>query len=426
MTVKTRFAPSPTGWLHIGGARTALFSWLYARHLGGKFVLRIEDTDLQRSKKEYEEEIMQSMTWLGLEWDELAHQSKRFDVYRAEAQRLVKEGKAYEKDGAVFMPCAFDTLVVDDMIRGEVVFTELPKEEEVLIKSDGSPTYSFACVVDDAQMNITHVVRGQDHLPNTPKQLLMYKALGYQSPRFAHLPMILAQEGGKMSKRHGATAVIEYRKLGFVREAILNYLMLLGWSPGEKELISLDEAVKLFDLKDINKSNAKFDMDKLDWINASYLKAMPAADLMPFVTEGIKANGFTPDAETVETLIAMYRERATHATDFADASRWFFDCDFAYDESVAGVLAKPMKAEFAALEKELGALCVFGKDEIKAAFEKAAATLGVKPTSLFLPMRTALTGIKGGPDLFDIAALLGKDAVVARMRRLTARWETIA
>ena len=422
MTVKTRFAPSPTGWLHIGGARTALFSWLYARRHGGKFVLRIEDTDLQRSKKEYEDEIMQSMTWLGLEWDELAHQSKRFDVYRAEAQRLVKEGKAYEKDGAVFMPCAFDSLVVDDMIRGEVVFTELPKEEEVLIKSDGSPTYSFACVVDDAQMGITHVVRGQDHLPNTPKQLLMYKALGFQSPRFAHLPMILAQEGGKMSKRHGATAVIEYRKLGFVREAILNYLMLLGWSPGEKELISLEEAVKLFDLKDINKSNAKFDMDKLDWINAEYIKNKPTAELYDFVAEGLAERGFSADRAYNEKVIELFKVRAHHLTDIAEQADFFYTEDFPYNENAAQVLARPQRAEFAKVLAAVEALSENTHDAYKQALEQAAVACGLKATALFLPFRVALTGIKGGPDLFDTAAMLGKEKVVLRIKRLIAAW----
>jgi len=421
--VKTRFAPSPTGWLHIGGARTALFSWLYARHLGGKFVLRIEDTDLQRSKKEYEEEIMQSMTWLGLDWDEFAHQSDRFDIYRDEAKRLVKEGKAYEKEGAIFMPCTFDTLTVDDMIRGEVVFNELPKEEEVLIKSDGSPTYSFACVIDDAQMGITHVVRGQDHLPNTPKQLLMYQALGYKSPRFAHLPMILAQEGGKMSKRHGATAVIEYRKLGFVREAILNYLMLLGWSPGEnKELITLEEAVKLFDLADINKSNAKFDTDKLDWINAEYIKNKPTAEIYDFVAEGLAEKKFSADRAYNEKVIELFKVRAHHLTDIAEQADFFYTEDFPYNENAAQVLAKPQLAEFAKVSAAVEALTENTHEAYKQALEQAAVACGLKATALFLPFRIALTGIKGGPDLFDTAAMLGKDKVISRVRRLIVAW----
>lgn len=248
--LKVRFAPSPTGYLHIGGARTCLFNWLYARRFGGTFVLRIEDTDLERSKKEYVDEILESIKWLGMDWDEIHYQSQRFDLYTQYAKKLIDEGKAYVKDGATFFKYDVSRIEIDDVIRGKIVFTELPKEEEVIIKSDGSPTYNFCCVIDDALMEMSMIVRGEDHISNTPKQLLMYQALGFKSPRFAHVPLIMSEEGGRMSKRHGATSLREYKDLGYLPQAIVNYLMLLGWSPGDnKEIISLEEARQLFDLR---------------------------------------------------------------------------------------------------------------------------------------------------------------------------------
>jgi glutamyl/glutaminyl-tRNA synthetase len=241
--IRVRFAPSPTGYLHIGGARTCLFNWLYARHHKGTFVLRIEDTDLARSKKEYLDEILESIKWLGMDFDEIYYQSQRFDLYRQYAAKLVKEGKAYEKEGAVFFKYDFSKVEINDLIRGKIIFTQLPKEEEVIIKRDGTPTYNFSCSIDDALLNSTHVIRGEDHISNTPKQILMYQALGLNQPQFAHVPLILSQDGGRMSKRYGATSIREYKQEGYLAEAISNYLLLLSWSPGNnREIISLAEA----------------------------------------------------------------------------------------------------------------------------------------------------------------------------------------
>ncbi|MBU4334808.1 MAG: glutamate--tRNA ligase, partial [Candidatus Omnitrophica bacterium] len=276
--IKVRFAPSPTGYLHIGSARTALFNWMYAKSQKGKFVLRIEDTDLQRSSKEFVDEILASMKWLGLEWDELYFQSERFDIYKEYAQKLLKEGKAYESAGAIILKMPKQEVKIYDLIRGEINFdtanfmvrnedgsTALDEKgepvlkDEVLIKADGSPSYSFCCVIDDALMEISHVIRGEDHISNTPKQIVMYEALGFNPPKFAHLPLIMGEDGGRLSKRTGAVAVSDYKANGFIAEALINYLLLLGWSPGnDQEKISITNAIKMFSIKKVNKAAAVF------------------------------------------------------------------------------------------------------------------------------------------------------------------------
>ena len=251
--VRVRFAPSPTGYLHIGGGRTALFNWLFARSKGGKFVLRIEDTDQPRSKKEFLDEILFSLDWLGFNWDEIYYQSQRFDIYREYAQKLLQSGLAYleksEKGEAIIFKVTPQKVQVKDLIRGGIEFDAETIKDQVLIKSDGTPTYNFACVVDDASMNITHVIRGDDHISNTPKQILLYQALNFTVPEFAHLPLIMGTEGGRLSKRTGATAISDYRKMGYLPQALVNYLLLLSWSPGgDRELVTLKEAVGLFDI----------------------------------------------------------------------------------------------------------------------------------------------------------------------------------
>ena len=276
--VRVRFAPSPTGNLHIGGGRTALFNWLFAQSQNGKFVLRIEDTDKERSRKEFVDEILFSLKWLGFNWDELYYQSERFDRYREHAHKLLKAGLAYiekspEGKEAIIFKVTAQKIKVNDLIRGEIEFDAGLIKDQVLIKSDGTPTYNFACVVDDAEMNITHIIRGDDHISNTPKQILFYQALGFALPNFAHLSLIMGMEGGRLSKRTGATAISDYRKMGYLSEALVNYLLLLSWAPGDnRELIDIKEAIKLFDIKNVNKTAAAFDLKKLDWINNQYLK----------------------------------------------------------------------------------------------------------------------------------------------------------
>ena len=280
--VRVRFAPSPTGYLHIGSARTALFNWIYARRYGGKFLLRIEDTDKARSEQRFLEEILTDLKWLGIDWDEEpVHQSKRFDVYRQAAEGLVGAGKAY-RDGEAYIFRVEKGRVVkfNDMIHGEVAVGTDQIKDQVLIKSDGSPAYNFCCVIDDAYLKVTHIIRGDDHLSNTPKQILFYEALGLAAPEFGHMPLIMGTDGAKLSKRHGGVAVEEYKREGFLPDALVNYLLLLGWSPGsDREIIPLADAVGLFDIKGMTGVQAKFDLQKLRWMNGEYIAAKPADQL---------------------------------------------------------------------------------------------------------------------------------------------------
>lgn len=285
--VKVRFPPSPTGFLHIGGARTALYNWLFARHNNGKMVLRIEDTDRQRSTEEATQAILDSMTWLGLDWDEGPyHQSERLEVYNEHVEKLLKDGKAFyvddpEKGRAVRFKITDELTGFDDMVHGNIKSDTSLLEDFVIQKADGFPAYNFACVVDDGVMGITHIIRGDDHLSNTPRQIALYKALGFDLPKFAHIPMILGEDGSRMSKRHGATSVTDYRAKGYLPDAIVNFIALLGWSPGhDQELLSRQEMIEKFTLKRVNKTSSQFDFTKLDWMNSKYIQNLPVGDLV--------------------------------------------------------------------------------------------------------------------------------------------------
>lgn len=419
--MKVRFAPSPTGYLHIGGARTALFNWMYAKSQNGIFVLRIEDTDLERSKKEFLDEIMESMKWLGMNWDELYLQSERFDLYRQYAQKLLDEGKAYKDGEAVILKIPPKEIKLYDLIRGEITFDPETIKDQVLIKSDGSPTYSFACVVDDALMEITHVIRGEDHISNTPKQMIIYEALGFKAPKFAHLPLIMDAEGGRMSKRTGATAVTDYRKMGFVAEGIVNYLMLLGWSPGpNQEIVSLEKAVQNFSIKKINKAAAIFSMDKLKWVNSQHIKAMPLAHLTDLLVPFLKEKNYLGDEfdrKRLETIVHLFQGRLSTLTDFLD---W---ADFIFTEEVAirpedkeKFLGKDLQKEFSALSERLAALEDFTAQGTESAFRSVVAELGLTSSDLVHPVRVALTGKSVGPGLFETMSILGKEKTVKRLR----------
>ncbi|MDD5070813.1 MAG: glutamate--tRNA ligase [Candidatus Omnitrophica bacterium] len=424
--VKTRFAPSPTGFLHIGGARTALFSWLTARSSGGQFVLRIEDTDQQRSKQEYLDEILDSLTWLGFDWDEIFYQSKRFDIYRGYADTLIKKGLAFQQDGAIFIKYNFETIKINDSIRGEIIFQELPKSEDVIIKSDGFPTYNFACVIDDALMGINRVVRGEDHISNTPKQILMYQALGFEVPLFAHLPLIHSEGGGRMSKRFGATSIREYRDLGYLPKALINYLLLLGWSPGDnREIISLDDARKSFNLEKVAKTPAAFSMDKLNWVNGQYIKDSNSEDLAVYTKEFLTKNNFITEEvplEYIEKVVNLYKQRLTKLSDLLDWSRFCFYDDYDYLPESGEVLSNDITNYIAALIDVLSELTDFNALTIEEKFRALAKDLGIKPGVLVHPVRVALTGGKTGPGLFETMDLLGKSGVVNRLNRLIAYW----
>ena len=431
--MKVRFAPSPTGYLHIGGARTCLFNWLAARANKGVFVLRIEDTDTARSKKEYLDEILDSLRWLGLDWDELYFQSQRFDLYRSTAKKLLDEGKAYlaeDGSGAIIFKMPPQTVCIDDMIHGPIQFDTALIKDQVLIKSDQSPTYNFACVIDDAAMGITHIIRGDDHISNTPKQIVLYEALGLELPQFAHIPMILGQGGGRMSKRAGATAITEYRRMGFLPEALVNYLMLLGWSPGNnQEIISLAEAIKKFNITDGNKTAATFDMNKLLWLNSQYIKSAEAAKLVglvkPFMVEQFPLDADNFDGNFLERVLKLFQERANTLVELAQGLKPFFINEVEFDEAAKEkFLSQDLSREFALLREKFSRLSDFSALAVEEAFRAAAGDLQVTTKHLIHPLRVALSGKTVGPGMFEFIEVLGRQKTLARIDRCLQIFKT--
>lgn len=480
--VRVRFAPSPTGKLHIGGARTALFNWLLARHTGGTFVLRIEDTDLERSTQASVDQIIASLKWLGLDWDEGPeiggeygpyYQSQRLHLYEDKAQELIEKGLAYlcyctpeeleakrEEARRTGRPPRYDghcrnlseeecarlaaegrqpvirlkvsetgETVVDDLIRGRVVFQNSVLDDFVLVKSNGMPTYNFACVVDDHAMGLTHIIRAEEHLSNTPRQVLLYQALGYELPRFAHVPMILAPDRSKLSKRHGATSVEEFREQGYLKEGIINYLALLGWSPeGTDEIIPLERIVAEFSLERISKNAAIYDTKKLTWINGHYLRELPlervVEEALPFLKkEGIIAAEPTEaELRLARAAIALTRDRAKTLVELADGVRYFFQDDWGYDEKgVRKHFAPAGTAERLQQARERVAnVQPFSSEALEGAYRTLADELGVKAAQLIHPTRLAVSGRTIGPGLFELMALLGREKCLARLDRAIA------
>ena len=420
--VRVRFAPSPTGFLHIGGSRTALFNWLYARAKGGEFILRIEDTDQARSQKIYLDEILDSISWLGFGYDEIYYQSKRFDIYREYAHRLLKEGKAYQEGNAIIFRVPQQKIKFPDLIRGDIEFDSSTIKEQVLIKSDLTPTYNFACVVDDALMNITHIIRGEDHISNTPKQILLYEALGFPKPEFAHLPLIMGKEG-RLSKRTGATAVSDYQKAGYLPGAVVNYLLLLGWSPGKnREVIDINEAIKIFDIKNTNKTAAIFDIDKLDWINNQYIKKQDssklAEQLIPMLIEKnyIQKDNF--DKGHLLELVKLFQGRLTTVNDFVDWADFFFLSDIKIDpEAKEKFLSQDFSKEFKLFIERLEALQKFDTASIELCFRDMVKELNIQAKALIHPIRVALTGKTVGPGLFEVIYYLGLGRTKQRLSK---------
>jgi len=449
--IKVRFAPSPTGHLHIGGARTALFNWLYARNMGGKFVLRIEDTDTSRSTDEYIGSIMQGMRWLGLDWDEgPLRQTERFDIYSGYIDRLLKENKAYhcycspeeleerrqeamkagtpvrydrrcrERTGPVegvvpsvrFKMPLSGNVEVADMIKGTVTFDNGQVDDLIIQRSDGTPTYNFVVVVDDVEMGITHIIRGDDHLNNTPKQLHIYEAFGYKVPVFAHLPMILGPDKARLSKRHGATSVTAYRDEGYLADALINYLVRLGWSYGDQEIFSRQELVKLFSFASVGKSASIFNPDKLLWLNAEYIKSTPADKLselvMPFLVKNgtIKA-GDTPDKELMLKAIPQLVERSRTLIDLAAQLRYFISDEYETDEKAARKFLRPEKKKQLVFLNEKLRSTSYSHDEAEQAFKSTTDEFGIKLKDLAQPVRISLTGGTASPGIFDLIEILG-------------------
>jgi len=425
--LRLRFAPSPTGYLHIGGARTCLFSWLYAKKIGAKFILRIEDTDTARSKKEYLDEILESIKWLGMDWDEIYYQSERFDIYREYADKLIEAGKAEKKEGAVFFKYEFSNIEINDLVRGKIIFNELPKDEEVIIKSDGSPTYNFCCCIDDALMKINCIIRGEDHISNTPKQILMYKALGFDLPDFAHVPLILSPDGGRLSKRFGATSIREYKQMGYLAQALGNYLLLLGWSPGDdREIIGLDQACDIFDIANVNKSGAVISMDKLNWVNAEYIRLLDKDRFCDISLEYLKGSDLVKDGIDVDYLkkvVSLYQPRIHTLSDLSSCIEPYFCDNVIYRPDAEKILDAPVIKEVNFLIAKLQEASNFNQEEIEKYFRAASDQLGIKLKVLVHPTRVALTGTKNGPGLFETMEVLGEAKVIKRLKDLINYWE---
>lgn len=433
MTVRVRFAPSPTGSLHIGSARTALFNWLFARHEKGVFVLRVEDTDVKRSGAHFVEGILEQLKWLGLDWDEGPHfQSQRFEIYDDFVKKLQHQGKAYEDQGAIRFKTPRTKVMFKDVIHGETQFdfSMLQDFEDlVLIKSDGTPTYNFACVADDASMQITHVIRGDDHISNTPKQVVLYEALGIKPPQFIHIPLILGEEGGRLSKRTGATSLGEFQQLGYLPEAIVNYLALLGWSPkNNREIVSLEEMIQEFCIEKVNKNAAKFNTEKLNWINLQYMKKADPARLaklaLPLLQEeGLVSGSLDPDfVKRLEKVMKVFQSRLYTLRDLCAMGRFLFVNEIVYEgEGAKELLETPnLSKHFEALGERYGAVSPFESSAIEAATTTYIKEGAISPRSLLHPMRIAVTGTTVSPGIYDLLSVAGKELTVKRLRQASA------
>jgi len=475
--IRVRFAPSPTGYLHVGGARTALFNWLFARRHGGVFVLRIEDTDLGRSSEEMVQGILDGMRWLGLDWDEGPgvggdygpyFQSQRLDRYREMAEHLVRRGAAYycycnpeeikakrdaaQARGAVWeydracaqldpaevarreavgqpravrflMPAGATTF--DDLVQGPISFEHEHIEDFVVLRSDGQPTYHLSVVVDDIDMRITHVVRGADHISNTPKQALLYDAFGAPRPAFAHVPLILGPDKRRLSKRHGATAVGEYARQGYLPEAMVNFLALLGWSPGtDQEFFTREELVAAFSLEGINAANAVFNPEKLDWVNAAHIGRLTPEELAARVVPAFRDAGLWREtlgagrAAWFGRVLELLRPRCRRLTEFPEAARYFLEEPAGYDEAaVARHFSSPgMRGHLEALADALVAIPEFTAAALEPTVRGLAETRGVKGAALIHATRLAVTGRAASPGLFEVLELLGRETAVHRLR----------
>ena len=463
MTVKVRFAPSPTGFLHIGGVRTALFNWLFARNQGGKFVLRIEDTDLSRSTEESIEEILESMRWLGLDWDEGPfRQTERQEIYSQKVEQLLAAGKAYRcyctaeeldrkrsevqkaglkpkydgtcrerSDSPAGAPSVIrfkapleGSVVVEDLLRGKVIFDIAELDDLIVQRTDGTPTYNFVVVVDDSEMGITHVIRGDDHLSNTPRQCLLYDALNFQRPKFTHISMILGQDKSRLSKRHGATSALAYRDMGYLPDAMINYLARLGWSHGDQEIFSREELIKLFSFDSVNTSAAIFDADKLLWLNEHYIKSTPPEDLAKHLEPHLvkteilqKDHGLS--LQEIARVIPCLNERAKTLVEMAEKSAFFFRKEVEFDEKARNKFltedARPILEKVIA---GLSSLDDFSTENIESLFKKIVEEEGMKLGKLAQPVRVALTGTTVSPGIYDVILLLGKEETLRRLQNV--------
>ncbi|MES9962062.1 MAG: glutamate--tRNA ligase [Candidatus Sedimenticola sp. 20ELBAFRAG] len=455
MTIRTRFAPSPTGYLHVGGARTALFSWLFARKHGGLFVLRIEDTDLERSTAESVNAILEGMTWLGLEYDEGPfYQTKRFDRYNEVIDELMDKGLAYRcncskerlddlretamankqkprYDGHCrgkqidpnephvirFSNPVDGSVVVDDMVRGRVVFNNEELDDLIIRRTDGSPTYNLTVVVDDHDMGINHVVRGDDHINNTPRQINIFQAMGWELPKFAHLPMILGDDGARLSKRHGAVSVMQYMEDGYLPEALLNYLVRLGWSHGDQEVFSTEEMIQLFDVEDVNKGASSFNTEKLMWLNQHYIKESDPLHIAHLLSPHMGRLGIDPtEGPDLVEVVKAQQERAKTLVEMAEISAFFYRDFEAFDETAAKKNLRPVARE--PLERMRAALEAqeeWSGEALHKLVQDVSEELELKMGKVAQPLRVAVVGRAASPGIDVTLELVGKEACLRRI-----------
>lgn len=458
MTTVTRFAPSPTGYLHVGGARTALFSWLHARKHGGRFVLRIEDTDLERSTIESVNAILEGMTWLGLDYDEGPfYQTHRFGEYRAVVDRLLAEDKAYrcycsrerlealrEEQMANKLKPRYDghcrhrtdhpegqpyvvrlrnpqdgVVEFDDLIRGRITISNDELDDLILLRSDGSPTYNLTVVVDDADMGITHVIRGDDHINNTPRQINILRAMGRDTPSYAHVPMILGPDGSRLSKRHGAVSVMQFRDDGYLPEALINYLARLGWSHGDQEIFSLDELIQKFDVTDVNKAASSFNMEKLQWLNQHYIKNDDPARIAHLLSPHIGALGIDPcEGPALIEVVKAMQERAKTLVEMAELSAFFYRDFEDYDETSAKKHLRPVALEpLERVRAALEALPEWTPEAIHGCVAEVSAALELGMGKVAQPLRVAVVGRAASPGIDVTLHLVGREATLRRVDR---------
>lgn len=467
--VRVRFAPSPTGFLHIGGVRTALFNWLFARQQQGVFILRIEDTDQSRSTDESIQAIIAGMKWVGLDWDEGPfRQTERMDLYRSHAMKLFETGHAYwcvckaeelearrkeaeakglsprydgrcrklgiaspPEDAALRFKAPQDgQTVIEDLIKGNVVFDNTVVDDLIILRSNGYPTYNFSVVVDDALMGITHVVRGDDHLTNTPRQIPIFEALGFAVPRFGHLPMILGSDKTRLSKRHGATSIMSYKDMGYLPDAMVNYLVRLGWSHGDQELFTRQELIEKFSWDHVQTSAAVFNPDKLLWLNAEYIKTSPpgqvAQALVPLLEQaGLKQEVEAVSGEWLAQLVVLVKERAKTLIEMVDWVRPYFGQTVTFDEEAAKKFLTPAIAPaLSKLIARLEAFQAYSKLEWESSFKQLVQEEGMKMGQLAQPVRVALTGRAASPGLFEVMEVLGRDRTLFRLRKGLERAST--
>jgi glutamyl-tRNA synthetase len=461
--IRTRFAPSPTGQLHIGGVRTALFSWLHARHSGGKFILRIEDTDAERSTDDNTKQILASMEWLGLDWDEGPFfQSQRLDLYRSHIQKLIDEGKAYwcectpdnlEKkrsqalaegkkpkyDGTCrskglgpgpgrvvrfLMPDAGVTSF-DDMIKGRITMENAELDDLILLRSDGMPTYNLTVVIDDATMNMTHVIRGDDHVNNTPRQVKIYEALGFELPFFAHVPMILGPDKTKLSKRHGATSAMAYQEMGYLPEALVNYLVRLSWSHKDQEIFTLDELKEYFDIHDVGRAAAVFNPEKLLWLNHHYIKTGDPDRLAGLLPDFITEKGYQlPEKEYIKNVVIDVRERTKTLKEMADFGGFYFHEIDPIEELKKQFYTPDIVPVFKAIKGRFEQIDLWDKEHMEDAVKAILEEFNLKFKTIAQPIRVALTGRTVSPGLFEIMLTLGKGMVLSRLEKALSSMQT--